>query len=105
MPPPPPPKPARDLESIIGGNWLSKLGVLMLLIGITLLGAGIGLQQRQLRLSGLLLFAVCLAKLFFYDLSQLDTLSRILSFIVLGILLITVSGAYSRFRDQIKRYL
>ena len=71
----------------------------------TLLGAGIGLQQRQLRLSGLLLFAVCLAKLFFYDFSQLDKLSRILSFIVLGILLITVSWAYSRFRDQIKRYL
>ncbi|MBI2687005.1 MAG: DUF2339 domain-containing protein [Acidobacteria bacterium] len=68
------------------------------------LGAGIGLQRRQLRLTGLLLFALCLGKLFFFDFSQLDTLSRILSFIVLGTLLIAASWAYSRFREQIKRY-
>ena len=29
-------EPARDLEALIGGNWLSKLGVLMLLIGVAL---------------------------------------------------------------------
>jgi uncharacterized membrane protein len=69
------------------------------------LGAGIGLQRRQLRLTGLLLFALCLGKLFFYDFSQLDTLSRIASFIVLGLLLIAASWAYSRFRQQIKQYL
>ena len=72
---------------------------------ITLLGAGIGLQRRQLRLSGLLLFAVCMGKLFFWDFSQLDTMSRILSFIGLGCLLIAASWAYSRFREQIHRYL
>src|SRR5688572_28221593 len=32
----PSPEPARDLEAVIGGNWLSKLGVLMLLIGVAL---------------------------------------------------------------------
>lgn len=72
---------------------------------IVFLGVGIGLQRRQLRLSGLLLFGLCLVKLFFYDFSQLDTLSRIASFIVLGLLLITASWAYSRFREQIKQYL
>ncbi|MFN0102354.1 MAG: DUF2339 domain-containing protein [Bryobacteraceae bacterium] len=72
---------------------------------IMFLGAGIGLQRRQLRLSGLTLFALCLGKLFFHDFSQLDTLSRILSFIVLGCLLIAASWAYSRFREQIQRYL
>jgi hypothetical protein len=70
-----------------------------------LLGVGIALQRRQLRLSGLALFALCLGKLFFYDFSQLDTLSRIASFIVLGLMLIAASWAYSRFREQIKRYL
>ena len=34
--PVPPPKPPRDLEAVIGTNWLSKLGVLMLLIGTAL---------------------------------------------------------------------
>jgi len=69
------------------------------------LGAGIGLKRRQLRLSGLLLFALCLGKLFFFDFSQLDTLSRILSFIVLGCLLIAASWAYSRFREQVQKLL
>jgi uncharacterized membrane protein len=71
----------------------------------TLLGFGIGLQRRQLRLSGLLLFALCLGKLFFFDFSQLDTLSRILSFIVLGALLIAASWAYSRFREHVQKLL
>jgi uncharacterized membrane protein len=68
-------------------------------------GAGIAVQRRQLRLSGLALFALCLGKLFFYDFSQLDTLSRIASFNVLGLMLIADSWAYSRFREQIKRCL
>ena len=33
---PPPPEPKRDMEALIGGNWLSKLGVLILLIGLAL---------------------------------------------------------------------
>ena len=69
------------------------------------LGAGIAVQRRQLRITGLVLFGLCLAKLFFHDFSQLDTLSRILSFIVLGLLLIVASWAYSRFREQIRRIL
>jgi uncharacterized membrane protein len=56
-------------------------------------------------LSGLLLFALCLGKLFFFDFSQLDTLSRILSFIVLGALLIAASWAYSRFREHVQKLL
>jgi len=72
---------------------------------LALLGAGIGLKRRQLRLSGLLMFALCLGKVFFFDFSQLDTISRILSFIVLGCLLIAASWAYSRFSEQIRRYL
>jgi len=32
----PAPEPKRDLEALIGGNWLSKLGVLLLLIGVAL---------------------------------------------------------------------
>lgn len=70
-----------------------------------LLGLGIALGRRQLRISGLCVFGLALAKLFFFDFSQLDRLSRILSFIVLGCLLIAASWAYSRFREQIKPYL
>jgi uncharacterized membrane protein len=53
----------------------------------------------------LFLFLVCVMKLFFYDLRQLGTFNRILSFIVLGAILIAVSWIYTRFRDRIQRYL
>jgi uncharacterized membrane protein len=57
------------------------------------------------RLSGLFLFMVCVLKLFLYDLRQLETINRILSFIVLGVILVSVSWIYTRFRDRIQRYL
>jgi hypothetical protein len=72
---------------------------------LALLGAGFPLRDRLQRLSGLALFLVCVLKLFLYDLRELDTVSRILSFIVLGLILVGVSWMYTRFRDRIQRYL
>jgi uncharacterized membrane protein len=72
---------------------------------VTLLAAGFALRDRVLRLSGLALFLICTLKLFFWDLRNLDTLPRIVSFIVLGLLLVTVSWVYTRFRDQVQRFL
>ncbi len=73
--------------------------------GLVLLAVGFPLRDRTLRLSGLTLFMVCILKLFVYDLRNLETLYRILSFIVLGVILVGVSWAYTRFRDHVKRYL
>ena len=73
--------------------------------GAFLLGAGFPLRDRVLRLSGLAVFVLCIGKLFFYDLSALDTLYRILSFFVLGVILVAVSWIYTRFRDRIRQYL
>ena len=73
--------------------------------GAVLLGAGFPLLDRTLRLSGLTLFLICIGKLFFYDLRALETLYRIMSFFVLGVILVGVSWIYTRFRDRIQRYL
>jgi len=73
--------------------------------GVGLLAAGFPLSDRVLRLSGLGLLTGCIGKLFFWDLSFLDTLPRIFSFIVLGALLVAVSWVYTRFRDHVQRYL
>ena len=43
-------------------------------------------------------------KLFVYDLSTLATFYRILSFAVLGFLLLCVSWTYTRFQSQLRRY-
>jgi hypothetical protein len=72
---------------------------------LALLGAGFPLRDRMQRLSGLALFMICVLKLFLYDLRELETVSRILSFIVLGLILVGVSWMYTRFRDRIQRYL
>jgi hypothetical protein len=72
---------------------------------IALLALGVFANLRPVRLGalGLLLFAV--GKLFVYDLSSLVMPYRIASFFVLGALLLSVSWAYSRFGDRIRRLL
>jgi hypothetical protein len=72
---------------------------------VALLVAGFAAGERILRLQGLLLLLICILKLFVYDLSNLETIARILSFIALGVLLLAVSWIYTRFREKIKQYL
>src|SRR6185295_2993088 len=67
--------------------------------GIALLAAGFPLRDRVLRLSGIALLMFCILKLFLFDLRHLETLPRILSFMVLGLILVAVSWVYTRFRD------
>lgn len=83
----------------------SLLTVAWGLQGTALLFAGFALRDRQLRLSGLVLLGVCTLKAFFYDFRELETVFRIFSFMVLGILLIAVSFVYSRYREKLKRLL
>jgi uncharacterized membrane protein len=73
--------------------------------GLALLAAGFPLGQRVLRLQGLALLGTCILKLFLYDLRNLETLYRILSFVALGAILLGVSWIYTRFQDQIKKLL
>lgn len=72
---------------------------------MALLAAGFPLRDRVLRLTGLAMLAGCIAKLFAWDLRNLDTLPRIFSFIALGALLVGVSWVYTRFRESVQRYL
>jgi uncharacterized membrane protein len=62
-------------------------------------------HERALRLSGLVLLAICIVKLFAMDFRELDALSRIVSFIALGVLLVAASWVYTRYREQLHKYL
>ena len=66
------------------------------LIGIALFGLGFPARVRTLRVAGLAMLAACVLKLFLYDLSELDPVPRILSFVVLGLVLLGVSWGYTR---------
>ena len=84
------------------GNLLT---ILWGLEGLFLFGAGLIISHQSFRLFGLALLLVCVSKIFFYDLRGLDTLARISSFIILGLILLLVSFLYTRFGSAIKRYL
>ena len=73
--------------------------------GIALLGAGFAVRERMLRLAGLALLLGCIGELFAYDLRSLETFFRILSFVGLGLILLAVSWIYTRFKQQLRRFL
>lgn len=64
--------------------------------GAALMVAGFHRGSSLLRWLALILLGLTVAKVFLYDLSALERIYRILSFIVLGIVLLAISFAYQR---------
>jgi uncharacterized membrane protein len=64
--------------------------------GAMLMMVGFWRASAFVRWQALLLIAATIVKVFVYDTSQLDRIYRILSFVVLGVLLLTISFAYQR---------
>jgi uncharacterized membrane protein len=67
---------------------------------VALVAIVIGLvgDVRELRYAGLALLGLSVAKVFAYDLSELDSLYRVLSFIAVGVVLLVGAYAYQRVR-------
>jgi uncharacterized membrane protein len=76
-----------------------SLSVIWAVYGAGLLTAGSVWRVRLLRLLGLLLLSLTTFKVFFVDLSSLDRVYRIVSFIVLGAILLAVSYLYQKSRQ------
>lgn len=79
-------------------RYAQTMGLSILWAGYAtaLIGAGVRTAEPLLRWMALLLFGVVVIKVFFFDLSALDRGYRILSFFVLGVLLLAVSFLYTR---------
>ncbi len=69
--------------------------------GLAAVALGFMLSERWARLAGLSLLSFCILKLFVYDLRGLEGMARILSFIVLGLVLVGVSWVYTRFKERL----
>ena len=78
-----------------------SLSVLWAFYASLLVGLGIMKRIREARVLGILILGVTVLKVFFVDLSALQTFYRIISFIVLGLLLLAVSYGYNRFKHLI----
>jgi hypothetical protein len=80
---------------------LSLSGV-WLLYSIALMVIGIIRRVQTVRITSIILFGITILKIFILDLSFLDTLYRIFSFIGLGLILLTVSFVYQRYKDVLQ---
>ncbi len=84
----------RNMQSLsLSGVWLVYSVILMVV--------GIWKRYRNLRLVAIGLFGVAILKIFIYDLSFLQTLYRIFSFMGLGVILLGVSYLYQKYKGII----
>jgi uncharacterized membrane protein len=87
--------------TVRGSDNQYKLGLSILwgLYAMMLVVLGIWKKQKHLRLAGIALFMVTLLKLFLYDLAGAGTITKTVSFISLGVLLLVVSFLYNKYKD------
>lgn len=78
-----------------------KLGMSILWGTLALLYIIFGLWKgkKHIRIFAIVLFAITLLKLFFYDISHLGTIAKTIIFISLGILLLIISFLYNKYNN------
>jgi uncharacterized membrane protein len=79
----------------------AAISVLWTLFSIALMFLGFWYQQARLRLVSLGLFGVTILKVFLADMARVSTPFRIVSFVVLGLMLIGASYLYYRYRGHL----
>ena len=85
-------------RNLLLSMWWIGYAVLLTLIGGYF-------KQAVFRKMAALLFVLSILKVFLYDVSALDTGYRIVSFIVLGIILLTMAFAYQKNKEKINQFL
>lgn len=80
-----------------------KLGLSILwgIFALFLIGLGIWKKKKHLRVGAIVVFGITLLKLFLYDISHLNTISKTIVFVSLGILLLIISFLYNKYKSLI----
>lgn len=80
-----------------------KLGLSILwgVYALLLIAMGLWKNKKYLRIGAIILFAITLLKLFFYDMASLNGLSRTIVFVSLGALLLIISFLYNKYKHLI----
>lgn len=92
-----------NLMEIAESTQSHKLGLSIFwgIYSLLLISIGIWKNNKTLRIGAIILFAGTLLKLFFYDISHLNTISKTIVFVSLGILLLIISFLYNKFKEKI----
>ncbi len=75
------------------------------ILALIVFGTGLALRERIYRLGGFTFLALAVGRVFLVDVWRLETLARILSFLVLGAVLLVLGFVYNRYAEQIRRLL
>jgi uncharacterized membrane protein len=82
-------------------NYRFGLSILSGVYALMLIGLGISGRKRYLRIAAIALFGATLIKLFFYDISKLDTVMKTLLFLALGVLMLIISFLYNKYKNYL----
>lgn len=82
-------------------NYKLGLSILWGIYSLLLIILGIWKNNKILRVGAIALFGVTLAKLFLYDIRHLNTISKTIVFVSLGILLLFISFLYNKYKYKI----
>ena len=97
------------LEVRHGSDYFSpmnlSLTVLWAAYSTGVIGAGIHAQSSRIRLAGIGLLAIPVAKLFMFDVFLLDMVYRVVAFITLGCLLLALGLVYQRYSGAVRGFL
>ncbi|MFA0965061.1 DUF2339 domain-containing protein [Roseivirga sp. BDSF3-8] len=80
-------------------NYKLALSILWGCYALFLIIIGMKQNRKYLRISAFTLFGVTLFKVFVYDLESLNTVSRTIVFVSLGVLLLISSFLYNKYKD------
>jgi hypothetical protein len=86
-------------------RWSNALTIAWSLLALALFFAGLGLRERAYRLGGLVLLAFAVCRIFVIDVWHFETLTRIVSFLVLGAVLMLLGYLYNRFGEKLREWL
>lgn len=88
---------------MVGSHQSYKLGLSILwgIYALVLVVLGIWQNKKFLRLVAMILFGLTLIKLFFYDIASLNTISKTIVFVSLGVLLLIISFLYNKYKNRI----
>ena len=92
-----------NLMQVFNSDQSYKLGlsILMGAYALVMVGLGIWKRKKHLRMAAFALFGITLLKVITFDLAHLDTISKTVVFMSLGVLLLIISFLYNKYKNLI----
>jgi uncharacterized membrane protein len=82
-------------------SYKLSLSILWGIYALFMIVIGIWKRKKHLRIGAIVLFSATLLKLFFYDISHLETIQKTIVFVSLGILMLIISFLYNKYKRHI----